>query len=283
MTLWRTGAPYAPFADPRTAKPPGLSPLDPGAWIACDADYAAQMAERARVAAREGAAALAELPEAAEAVEEFRAALLAHLAARRAWRIGRDEARRPDGATVPLGGPPLEVANRLCQEDFLLMAPGEPEYRLIAGVLCFPSRWMLTEKLGRPLTVIHAPVPKYDAALASRVNRVFAAIRPEAPMVRINWMVPPTDTLCLIQSERVKGPSADLGRGFWLRTERQTLLRLPRTRVVVFGVKTTVTPVEALTSDQRRALRDALAEWDAAEIGYRGGPVQHAAALAALA
>jgi hypothetical protein len=283
VSLWVRGAPYAPFLDPRAAKPPGLSPLDPADWITVGRAYAAQMAERAAVAAREGGRALAALPEAAEALDEFRAALLAHLAARPEWRIGARAALRPDGVEVALDGDPLADANRLCREDFLLMEPGKPEYRLVAGALCFPSRWLLEEKLGRAMTSIHAPVPKFDAPLAARVNRVFAAIRPEAPMVRVNWMVPPTATLSLMQSERVKSPSADLGRGFWLRTERQTLIRLPRTRVVVFGVCTDVTPVEALTADQRAGLRAALAEWDAAEIVYRGGAAQHAGALAALA
>ena len=265
------GAPYAPFMEARTAKPPGLSPLDPEAWIACDADYAAQMAERDRLLTERPEETTAETPDAGPALAEFRERLLAHLSRRAGWRVGPETARRPDGAEVPRALGTLALAGRLCQEDVLLMAPATPEYRLIAGVLCFPSRWTLSEKIGRGLTRIHAPVPDYAQSLARRVNRVFEAIAPERPLMRVNWLVHATDRLDLPQREGEKAAAIDAARGWFLRTERQTLLRLPRTRVVAFGVKTTVTPVEALTEAQRGALGRALADWEAGEIAYRGG------------
>ena len=278
-----TGAPYAPFMEARTAHPPGLMPLDPAAWLTCDPDYAAQMAARDALLAAADAEVVAALPEAAAALEEFRALLLDWLAARPEWRLESDACLRPDGARVALDLDTLTLAGRLCQEDFLLMAPGEPEYRLVAGVLCFPSRWSLSEKLGRPLSAIHAPVPLYDATMARRVNRVFAALAPERPLMRVNWLAAPTDRLRLAQREREKAAHAALDGGFWLRTERQTLRRLPSTRAVVFAIKTTLTPFAGLGAEQRAALRARLADWPAADIAYRGGAAQHTAALAALA
>ncbi len=276
-------APYAPFMDPRTAHPPGLSPLDPGAWVAHDPDYAVQMAARDRLIAGDPDGVIAALPEAAAILGEFRETLLAHLAARPGWRIGAGEALRPDGARVDPALPALRLAGALCQEDFLLMAGGAPEYRLVAGVLCFPSRWSLAEKLGRPMTGIHAPVPRYDAPLAARVNRVFAMLRAGQPLIRFNWLVHATDRLDLPLREGRGRPPVAPGAALWLRTERQTLLRLPRTGAVVFGVKTTLTPLGDLDAAQRAGLRAALAQWDAAEIDYRGGGALHEAALAALA
>lgn len=277
------GAPYAPFMEARTAHPPGLMPLDSADWLVCDPDYAAQMAARDALLAAPDAEVVAALPEAAAAVEEFRALLMAWLAARPEWRMERDACRRPDGARVALDADALTLAGRLCQEDFLLMAPGEPEYRLVAGVLCFPSRWSLGEKLGRPLSAIHAPVPLYDATMARRVNRVFAALAPERPLMRINWLAAPTDRLRLAQREGEKAAHGPLTGAFWLRTERQTLRRLPESRAVAFAIKTTLTPFADLAGAQRAALRARLAEWPDADIAYRGGAAQHAAALAALA
>lgn len=279
------GAPYAPFMEPRTARPPGLSPLDPAAWIAHDADYAAQMAARDRLLAARPAEVMAALPAAAASLAELRAALLAHLARRDGWRLGAERITRPDGAAVPLTLDTLTLAGRLCQEDLLLMAPPEREggeYRLVAGVLCFPARWTLTEKLGRPLTRIHAPVPGYAESLARRVNRVFEALRAERPLMRANWLVHATDRLDLPMRESDKSAPPDAARGFFLRTERQTLLRLPETRAVVFGVKTSVTPLAQLTQGQRSALRSALAGYDADDIAYHGGEGPWRAALAAL-
>ncbi len=280
------GAPYAPFLDPRLARPPGLSPLDPADWLCVDPDYAAQMAERDRLLAARPEETMAALPEAAAPLAEFRTALLAALAARPEWRAEPGAIRRPDGAAVPLSLETLPLAGRLCQEDFLLMAPpaaAEDEYRLVAGVLCFPSRWLLAEKLGRPMTRIHAPVPYYAETLAKRVNRVFHGLAAERPMVRCNWLAHATDRLDLPQREGEKISTGEVGNAWFLRTERQTLRRLPKTRVVVFGVKTTVTPFEALTPEQRDGLRAALSEWSADEIAYRGGPAPWQGAIDALA
>ena len=89
-----TGAPYAPFMEPRTTRPPGLSPLDPADWIAFDPDYAAQMAERDRLIAERSDRVLASTPEAAEPLRELRETVLAALAQRREWRIGAEAVTR---------------------------------------------------------------------------------------------------------------------------------------------------------------------------------------------
>ncbi|SEA34291.1 heme-dependent oxidative N-demethylase family protein [Rubrimonas cliftonensis] len=279
------GAPYAPYMDDRTAEPPGLSPLDPAAWLTADPDFASQMQERDALIESGAPDVAAQTDDAGPIVAEFRAALFEHLAARPEWTLSDGAARRPDGIPVSLSGETMALAGRLAQEDFLLLAPGEgaAEARLVAGVLCFPSRWSLTEKLGRALSPIHAPTPRYAGDLAARVNRVFAALRPERPLMRVNWLVTPTDRLRLVQREDAKAPHAPPGAQFWLRTERQTLLRLPHTGAVVFGVKTTLTPVGALTAEERAVIARRMAGWPAADVDYRGGAAQHAAALAALA
>jgi hypothetical protein len=276
------GAPFAPFLDPRTAHPPGISAMDPADWLLVHPDYAAQMAEHERLLEETPATVIAQLPEAVEMVAEFRAALLAHLAARAEWRIEGDACLRPDGARVALAGETFAVAGRLCAEDFLIMAPGEPEYRLVAGGLFFPSRWTLTEKLGRPMTGIHAPVPDYPERLAARLNRMLAAMRAGQPLMRVNWGVQPTPRLHLPQREGEKRPADDSGGGFWLRTERQSLVRLPVTRALVFAIKTSVTPLAELTPVQRAGLRAAVAAYDAGEVRFRGGPAAQAAVLTAL-
>ncbi len=277
-----TGAPYAPFLDPRLGRPPGLSPLDPALWVARDTDFAAQAAERDALLADPDTETVAALAEADLALAEFRAALLAHLSAREGWEVGADVLRRPDGACLATDAATLVLAGRATQDDFLLLAPTAQEYRLVAGVLCFPSRWSLTQKLGRQLTDIHGPVPDYAEALAPRVNRVFAALAPGRPVWRVNWLASAQGALRLVQREgERRTPPASLDR-FWLRTERQTLTKLPETGAVVFGIKTTLTPFEALTPQQRAGLHAALSRWGPPEIDYRGGPAPHEAALAAL-
>jgi hypothetical protein len=280
-------APYAPFMEARTTHAPGLSPLGIADWLCCDPDYAAQMAERDKLLAEKRDLVATALPEAAAPLAELRAALTAAALARGEWRDAGDGVVRPDGVKILHSLDDLAFIGRLAQEDFLLMAPpegGAPdgEYRLIGGVLCFPSRWLFSEKLGRAMSEIHYIVPGYAANLASRINRVFAVLAVERPLCRVNWAVHPTDALHQPWSKTWNAPNRPLGQGLWLRTERQTLVRLEKSRVVAFGIKLSVTPLHALDPAQKAALKGALEGLSEDEVGYRGGPELHAAAIRAL-
>lgn len=266
-------APYTPFLEPRTARPPGLSPLDVRNWTVRLADFDAQMAYRRRLLAERPEQVLGALPEGEEPAIELLELLIAHLGDPRPLSLEERFCA-------------LTAIGRLVAEDFCLLLPdaSSGEYRLVAAVLCFPSRWLLSEKLGRPLTPIHDPVPEYATHLAPRVNRIFETLRPERPLVRVNWSVHPTPELFLPQSEGQKTApfGADRDTRFFLRTERQTLVRLPRTRAVAFGIKTSVTPVEHLPPPVARGLAEALAGLGDGMLAYKGGRARVAAAIARL-
>jgi hypothetical protein len=266
-------APYAPFMQPRTTHPPGLAPLDMAAWTVRLDDFDAQMAYRRGLLARVPDVVLGALPGGEAPALELLEMLLAHLGA-------------PRPLTLAERFCALTATGRLVPEDFCLLLPddGSGEYRLVAAVLCFPSRWLLAEKLGRPLTPIHAPVPGYAAELARRVNRVFQTLRPDRPLVRVNWTVQPTAELFLPQSEAHKtAPAAPGPSGpFYLRTERQTLVRLPRTGAVAFGIKTSVTPIERLAPPIAAGLAGALRGLGDGMVAYKGGRARVDAAAARL-
>ncbi len=279
-------APHTPFLELRTARPPGLSPLGELPLALAGADFAAQMAERARLLATARATCIAALPESAAPARELLDHVMAAMSGREGFRCEGAIWRRADGARVtPDPGDPLGALGAMTAEDWCLLLPDAAagEYRLVGAVLCFPSRWSLAEKLGRPLTAIHAPVPDYDAALARRVNRVFEALRPERPVWRVNWLVHPTAELHLPLEEGEKSAgTAGAAERFYLRVERQTLTRLPETAAVAFGIRTRVTPIEALTPAVADGLAAALGALDAETIGYRSGADLQRAALARL-
>lgn len=276
-------APYTPFMEQRTAHPPGLSPLVPGDWTVVDPDFAAQVAYRTNLLARVPDRVLISTPGSRPAIDELYTTFLAYLADRADYQIDGARVIRPDGAVVTVDPDhPMQSLCALTADDFCLLLPDEAsgEYRLVAGLLCFPSQWLLSEKVGLPLTAIHDPVPDYDAGLARRVNRVFGAIRPGSPMVRVNWLVHATAELHLplgISDKIVH--AANPADGLYLRTERQTLTRLAETGAVVFGIKTSLCPLDVLTPDQAAALRRELASLDPATIDYRSGTHVHQAAL----
>ncbi len=118
--------------------------------------------------------------------------------------------------------------------------PGPSGAHVLSGaVLCFPASWSLAEKMNRPLGLIHAPVAQYDALMARRVQRLLDAIRPGQPLWRANANAQLTGDLFAPMTEaearRRKPVPPDAP---YLRSERQCLVRLPRTGAVVFSIHT---------------------------------------------
>jgi dimethylamine monooxygenase subunit A len=180
---------------------------------------------------------------------------------------------------VALGGAPaLLTASRLVQEDLLLMQRREDGWRLVAGSLCFPSTWVLAEKLGAGMDAIHAPAPGYGGRMADRVARIFDNLKAEQPVERFNWSIYGDGRLRYAQSKQDPFERFPPGRSVshaHIRVERQTLRRLPRSGDILFTVRVHVDPVAAFASHARgrelaRALRDQLAALTQDQLAYKG-------------
>jgi hypothetical protein len=179
-------------------------------------------------------------------------------------------------ATEHLSLHPMDRAGRLVGEDVCLMEQ-RPElgagYFLTAASVCFPSRWVLSEKIGTSLSAIHAPVPGFET-IAEATNRFFDAITIDRPAQRVNWTLIDDPTLFQPTSasrarDRAMDPS-QIGATFHLRIERQTLRRLPDTGGVLFTIGTTVSPLTALSWAQRKDLAGSLAEVGEQTQAYKG-------------
>lgn len=248
--------PVRPWSDPRLNRLPGLVPLGDDPWPVVDEAYAAQMAYRAELLAREGDRVLRQSDGARPALDELYGMVLARLAAREDFRIGDTTATCPDGRQVALDpSRPLETLNALVQEDLCVMEKpeGADEHVLTAALLCFPANWTLAEKFMRPLVRIHKPVASYDADIARRVQRLFDGVQAGRPVWRANALV--HDDADLFQPKPEGAPRAE-GKGGekWLRSERQTLIRLPETRAVLFSIHTYVLPFSRLDPADRAIL-----------------------------
>ncbi|QPH56245.1 DUF3445 domain-containing protein [Pontivivens ytuae] len=267
--------------NPRLLHAPGAQPLDPADWLVRDAVFAGQMAYRDRLIAERPGTVLALDPAGRAAAQELLEVVLAALDA--GYGVG-DLVLRPDGVALPVDrADPFATIGRLVQEDMLILDRdlGETEHRLMGGVLCFPSRWNLAQKMGRGLLGIHAPVSFYPESLARRVQRFFDAIRPGRPLWRANWLFYTDPELHVPTREHEKFDKGWDGPRLWLRSERQTLSRLPETGAVVFTIKTDISPADTLS---REEVAGALAAVDAlppAEFDYKGGAPMRAR-LAAL-
>lgn len=244
--------PFAPWMEGRTWRLPGIVPMV-GDWIERDEAFAGQMAERDRLIAARREAVEGLLPQGRAAAGELLDAVLAKLAADPGYAVGDADVRRPDGVRVEVRrDAPMAVLGRLVQEDLCLMQESAAGHFLTGAVLCFPASWTLAEKLGRPLVRIHRPVEAYDDGMARRVQRLFDAVRVEAPLMRFNALVYDDPTLHQPRPEGVERPRPVERR--YLRSERQCLVRLPQSGAVVFSIHTRIVKMDDLSPEMRAGL-----------------------------
>ncbi len=239
---------YLPFESGPYRMAMGLTTVPESAWFEFDDRYVDEMAERRRLLEQQHADVFATTP----ISDAARVETLHQVAANLATHVPQWFAREGDKlhnrltgetwnlATTPCD--PLELAGRLVQEDLCIIQQSEAGPIFTAAVLCFPSRWRLHEKLGKPLVAVHGPVPHYAERLAAPVDRFMTKVKPGHIASRLNWsvvddpaMYQPSGKWREAKNDAVTPENA--GDTLYLRVERQTLRRLPQSNAVLFGIR----------------------------------------------
>lgn len=173
---------------------------------------------------------------------------------------------------------PLDWLGRQVQEDLLLMDGVREGAPLVAGQLCFPAGWCLDEKMGRPLLAVHAPVPHFAEELGRSTLLLMKGLKPGRPVTRVNWALTVTDRLDLEPSSRAEWQhlfegitERNAGERCFLRLERQTLTRLPRTQAILFTIHTYRAPLatEVREASRRHRLASVLRTVPADTLAYK--------------
>lgn len=173
--------------------------------------------------------------------------------------------------------PPFEkcrALGKVWEADFLLMKPdAEGTFRLFGGCVCFPSHWDLGEKMGLPMTTIHQPVPGLNKTLGRQINGFLEKIKPGISWERGNWGLSRSP-------ERNLHPSLDLPRlddsvtveEVWWRLEEQSLVALPDSGGILFGIKLVIRPLIEIkqNEDSRLGLIRALETMSDEMAAYKG-------------
>ena len=244
----------------------GTRALEESAWLVADERRFAELVAKRRLVDEHRDVVVAFLPGSEDAGAEGAAAISA------ATSSPLDE-----------GLPALVAAALIVQEDLCVLQRDDGgRWRLTSAVVCFPSMWHLPDKIGLPLADIHGSVPAYADELAERVDRFVDRLRPERPVWRRNWLVHATEELHLPgPPPRSPAEPPDVPRGLWLRSERQTLRRLPRTGAVVFTIRTQQVPLAAVSARPAiaRGLADAIARWSDELVAYRNAAMWREPAL----
>ena len=151
--------------------------------------------------------------------------------------------------------PALEIASRCVQEDLIIMQQKKEGWCLTAAAVCFPTRWDLPSKLGRPMDAIHNVVPGYKEKLDSPSTRFFDGMKKQSAVFRRgNWSLLDDPALFQPSGRLKREPSADLtadnaGEKVWLRVEHQTLQRLPATGAILFSIRVHRTRLDAVAQN----------------------------------
>ncbi|KAF8640018.1 hypothetical protein AX17_001262 [Amanita inopinata Kibby_2008] len=197
----------------------------------------------------------------------------------------------------------VEISALLVQDDLAVMVEGKDgRYYFQAGAVCMAGTWRMQDKIGMSLEDIHTSgnVPRYQEKLQTSLERYFRRLSVDKPVVRNNYFVQ------LVQSQRDQGTDdeeIDPEELAWskttngledefrqehpksgpeirtvtpemlrLRTERQTLRRLPKSGAIIFTIRTYVVPVAELARERGvpGRMASALKSWPEDVVEYKG-------------
>ena len=220
---------------------PGTRPVSPDEWIICDDAFSQQMALRDKLIETKKDKVLAISDGAQEAAVELLKMTLDFCVSKLGYKKNVNKIVRPDKVSIEIDlNEPMTFLGRLVQNDFCILQKKNNEHVLTAGALCFPASWLLKEKFLKPLIDIHGPVKEYDDNIAKRVQRLFDGLQINRPVWRFNGLYYEDPNLFQPRSANQPRRKPAPNEVKYFRSERQTIMKLPKTGAIIFGIHTFV-------------------------------------------
>ncbi|KAF8865130.1 hypothetical protein BDZ45DRAFT_669020 [Acephala macrosclerotiorum] len=278
--------PYRPFRAGRYTMTMGIRKMPEDDWLVIDNLYQQEQDLRRHLLKTNRDGVMQCLPGAEEACKEALQAIIDfltrrfpshfHLLKDRPGWICNAITNRTFKFSEPLQQHPLEIAAQLVMEDINLLMQGvgehSNEYYLQASYSMAPAGWYIQERIGWPLWRIHHPVPMWNEKLKKPMEKFFLGLKVSTPVQRNNYFVQMDDTMFQQEPFPDSLLHAPKIENIRIRHERQTLRRLPRTRAVMFMVRTYLTPVTALKDEKDNlwVFREAVNAWPPEMAKYKG-------------
>ncbi|OAX81480.1 hypothetical protein ACJ72_04185 [Emergomyces africanus] len=272
----------------------GLKRLDQLNWLTIDKNYMEQHELRDALFRTQRIKVFQCLPEAEHACEELLHEVATYLCGRypTIFEMGPDVVKiTKTGEVFCLGNhtqksAPLEVAARLAMEDLsILLENDSGETYLAATASLFPVGWCAVDRIGYTIAQMHGPVPLWHKEAEFSVNKsaiptpdlpFLSRLTVDSPMERSSYFIQVTEAGESLSS--ILFQPVGLGHGhveprpgnILIRRERQTFRRLPKSKAIVFGVKTSLTRLEELSLEELSNLVIEIKSWPDAVGKYKG-------------
>lgn len=250
----------------------GLRALEPQFWLEGGEDLIEQIPERIELAASRTEIVYQELPGYQDAVSEIIDRIVENLKEfhDRNYSFSSNTVTHiPTNTIVSINSPDalLQISS-IIGEDLVVLSREDNEWKIVAGAVIFPSRWRLTEKIGKGMDAVHAPVPGYEVALAPYMTATFDKISAGRPVWRKNWSLHSTEDLHQPTSIHQQVRPED----YWWRTERQTLTRAQTGDFLYFTIRNRAEPLSWVKqSPESSALfAETLASFSPETTEYKG-------------
>lgn len=163
------------------------------------------------------------------------------------------------------------------QEDIAVVQLSNDDDWVTAIHLCSPNHWAPEDKIGKPFSAVHTPVPGMEKTLQHYRKMLESVIHASTPFTRFAWGIA-TDTR--LNHHPAAPPDKDIfswqGRihhennGWFIRTERQNLVGLAETNAFLFTIRTYFYRVDELSQQEKKLLLKALHSMSPEALQYKG-------------
>ena len=247
-----TVAKYYPFNGERGRLRLGLNQIEFSEWLQYEIDFQKRIKQKKQLVKTEGKRVLNVKSESYLAQKEYLELLLKHI---KLYHSDKFDALKGcihsklDNVTynyIDYEECPLELASYLVGDDICLLEEEDGDYKLVAASVCAPTWWDLSEKIGKPLTEIHAPIVNLEEKIGRMIRHFLQNLSAKDCYQRSNWFLFTSPDLCVFpnsfnfSTEMTNINHQNIETNLFLRCERQTFRKLKDSQHIAFELRYTL-------------------------------------------